>query len=102
MADGEGSSSLHIIILGAKGSHLGYAGQGKPYQPQLFNLVKDLDYTFMKPFFDTQVAKGWTLYDLRKLRFAKLGRLDEDTRRLIHGYDLMIAIPEVSPAIEIR
>jgi len=37
-----------------------------------------------------QVANGWTLYDLRKLRFERLGPTDPEMDRLIHGYDLVI------------
>ncbi len=101
-ADGEGASSLHVMVLGAKGGHLGYAGYGKPYAPQQSELIADENYKFMKPFIDGQEANGWTLYDLRKLRSTRLGKLDVDTERLIYGYDLLVVIPQVSSSTQIQ
>jgi hypothetical protein len=101
-ADGEGAQSLHIIILGAKGSHLGFAGYGKPYAAQDFELVKDDDYAFMKPFLDSPITDGWSLYDLRNLRHTAVGKLSNDMERLIYGYDLLVVIPKVNASEQIH
>ena len=45
-----------------------------------------------------QVASGWTLYDLRKLRFHHMGNVSADLQRMIDGYDLLVIIPELTPA----
>jgi hypothetical protein len=37
LTDGQGTTSLHIMILGVKGSELRFAGIGRPYQPTEFN-----------------------------------------------------------------
>jgi hypothetical protein len=52
----------------------------------------------MTPLIKNQVANGWTLYDLRKLRFQGLGSADPGLKGLIYGYDLLVVIPELSPA----
>ena len=54
LADGAGTKSLHILIIGVKGSQLHFAGVGKPAQPSPLNLAedKDSDFLFLKPMFD--------------------------------------------------
>ncbi len=101
-ADGEGVQALNIIVLGAKGSHLGYAGYGKPYAPETFEMVKDKDYVFMKPFFDAATPDSWALYDLRKFRHTSIGKLSNNMERLVYGFDLLIVIPEVTPSAQIH
>lgn len=63
---------------------------------------EDDDYRWLKPAIDNQLPDAWTLYDLRKLRFQKLGPLDPEMKRLIYGYDLLVIIPELSPADPIK
>jgi hypothetical protein len=48
-------------------------------------MADDSDYHWIKPMMDNQVSNGWTLFDLRRLRFQKLGTLDPDMERLIYG-----------------
>jgi hypothetical protein len=98
LADGQRSNSLHICVLGAKGTHREYDAYGRPTRLSDFVLDEDRDYRWLKPAIDAQLLDSWTLYDLRKLRFQSLGNVDPDLERLIYGYDLLIIIPEVTPA----
>jgi hypothetical protein len=106
LADGQGTTSLHIMILGVKGSQLRFAGIGRPYQPGDFNLAedKDSDFLFLKPMFDNLETTGWTMFDLRGLRkgFRSLEPVDKEMERLIFGYDLLVLIPNATPSKQIR
>jgi hypothetical protein len=98
IADGQGSSSLHICILGANGTHRLFAGYDQPTRLEKFVMDEDPDYRWLKPAIDNQVPNVWTLYDLRKLRFAKFATLDPGMEKLIYGYDLLVIVPELTPA----
>ena len=63
---------------------------------------EDSDYRWLKPAIDHQVPNAWTLYDLRSLRLQKLGAVDPDMKRLIYGYDLLVIVPELTPANAIQ
>jgi len=102
MADGQGSSSLHICVLGAKGTHRLFTGYDQPTKLENFVMDEDPDYRWLKPAVDNQIPGAWTLYDLRKLRFAKLGTLDPGMERLIYGYDLLVIVPDLTPADPIQ
>jgi hypothetical protein len=106
LADGQGTASLHIAILGVKGSQLRFAGIGRPSQPADFNLAedKDSDFLFLKPMFDNLEPEGWTMFDLRGLRkgFRSLEPVDKEMERMIFGYDLLVLIPNATPSKEIR
>src|ERR1700733_2378837 len=106
LADGQGTSSLHIIILGVKGSQLRFAGIARPYQPADFNLAedKDSDFLFLKPMFSNLESEGWTVFDLRGLRkgFRDFEPVDKETERIIFGYDLMVLIPNATPSKQIQ
>ena len=102
MADGQGSSSLHICVLGAKGTHMLYGGYNRPAKLEPFVMAEDDDYHWLKPVVDNQVPNAWTLYDLRNLRFQKLGAVDPDMERVIYGYDLLVIVPELTPANSIK
>jgi hypothetical protein len=97
VADGLGSKSLHICILGAKGTHLMITGYERPAKLEPFVMAEDSDYRWLKPAIENQIPGAWTLYDLRKLRFQKVGPLDPDMERLIYGYDLLVIVPELTP-----
>jgi hypothetical protein len=58
---------------------------------------QDDDYKWIKPAMDARKPGAWTLYDLRMLRFKHLD-LGSDWERLIYGYDLLVIIPELTPA----
>jgi len=106
LADGQGATSLHIAILGVKGSQLRFAGIGRPYQPGDFNLAedKDSDFLFLKPMFDNLESEGWTMFDLRGLRkgFQSLEPVDKEMERIILGYDLLVLIPNATPSKQIQ
>jgi hypothetical protein len=106
LADGQGTTSLHIAILGVKGSQLRFAGIGRPYQPADFNLAedKDSDFLFLKPLFENLESEGWTMFDLRGLRkgFSSLEPVDKEMERLIFGYDLLVLIPNATPSKQIQ
>jgi hypothetical protein len=106
LADSAGSQSVHILILGVKGSQLRFAGIGRPFQPATFNLVedKDSDFRFLKPMFDNLENDGWTMFDLRGLRkgFPALGPVDKELERLVFGNDLLVLIPNAMPSKQIR
>ncbi len=98
IADVNGAKSLHICVLGAKGVHSLYGGYRRPPKLQPFVMDQDPSYTWLKPAIDNQVKSGWTMYDLRRLRFQKITGIGADFSRLIYGYDLLIIIPQITPA----
>jgi hypothetical protein len=106
LADGQGTTSLHIMICGVKGSQLRFAGIGRPYQPGDFNLAedKDSDFLFLKPMFDNLESEGWTMFDLRGLRkgLHSLEPVEKEMERIIFGYDLLVLIPNATPSKEIQ
>jgi hypothetical protein len=106
LADGQGATSLHIVILGVKGSQLRFAGIGRPYQAADLNLAenKDSDFLFLKPMFDSLESEGWTMFDLRALRkgFRSLEPVDKEMERMVFGYDLMVLIPTPTPSKQIQ
>jgi hypothetical protein len=106
LADGQGTTSLHIMICGVKGSQLRFAGIGRPFQPAEFNLAedKDSDFLFLKPMFDNLESEGWTMFDLRGLRkeFRSLEPVDKEMERMIFGYDLLVLIPNATPSKQIQ
>ncbi|HYL92626.1 MAG TPA: hypothetical protein VEW69_05660 [Alphaproteobacteria bacterium] len=106
LADGEGTQSLHIMIVAMQGSQLHFAGVGVPYAAHAFNNVTDKDsqIVFLKPFFDNLAPGGWTLFDLRALRqhIGSLGNLDSQVERTILGYDLLVVIPTAHPSSQIQ
>lgn len=95
-ADGEGTASLHILVLGAKGVHAAFAGYARAPIRRPFVMTDDHDYAWMKAAVDDQVDGAWTLFDLRALRFRRIADLDKDWERVIKGYDLLVVIPELT------
>jgi hypothetical protein len=97
LADGQGTSSVRILVLGVNGDQLRFAGIGRPAAPAPLNLAedKDSDFLYLKPMFDNLLADGFTLFDLRGFRpgFHSLGPLDREMERLIFGYDFLVLIP---------
>jgi hypothetical protein len=98
VADAQGSTSLHICVLGAKGTHRRYGGYDRPTKLEKFVMDEDHDYRWLKPAVESQILNAWTLYDLRKLRFMELGPVDPDMERMVYGYDLLVIVPELTPA----
>jgi len=97
LADGQGTSSVRILILGVKGDQLRFAGIGRLPAPAPLNLAedKDSDFLYLKPMFDNLLADGFTVFDLRAFRpeFRSLGPVDREMERLIFGYDFLVLIP---------
>ncbi|TMJ14008.1 MAG: hypothetical protein E6G94_10520 [Alphaproteobacteria bacterium] len=100
LADGEGTSSLHIMILGAKRTHALYAGYKRPFTHKPFTMVEDPSYGWFKTAADSQLPGGWTLFDLRPLQHARLTDIDPNWRKVLDGFDLLIVIPELTPSEE--
>jgi hypothetical protein len=96
-ADARKTNSLYILVLGAKGTHALFAGYDRPMRLEPFVMDQDDDYHWLKPGIDDQKPGAWTLYDLRQLRFKHL-EMSEDWDRVVYGFDLLVIIPELSPA----
>jgi hypothetical protein len=99
-ADGLGSSSLHIEVLGIRGEDEVELGPGKPDRA----VAKDANPGLLAPFYAQADPGSWTVFDLRPLRskFANFGHVDRELERLVFGYDLLVLVPEVSPATVIK
>jgi hypothetical protein len=97
LADGQGTTSVRIMILGVNGDQLRFAGIGRPAAPAKVNLAedKDSDFLYLKPMFDNLLAEGFTVFDLRGFRpgFRSLSPMDREMERVIFGYDFLILIP---------
>lgn len=98
-AEGEGVSSLHIMVLGAKGSEASYAGVGRPTAVRTFDMKDEApdwrkDVTLARP---AGAAPGsWMLVDLRKLRSEGLASAPQEWRELALGYDIAILAPALT------
>jgi hypothetical protein len=108
VADGEAAHSLHILVLGARGTHAVFTGYAKPLGHEPFVMADDPEYKWIAPAVADLLphaagAKGstLTLFDLRKLRFRGID-LTRDWERIVYGYDLMVVIPELTPGEEIE
>jgi hypothetical protein len=66
----------------------------------LADLGHSVYYKFMQPFVDGTGSDGWKVFDLRKLRGEAIS--DLSLQRLVLGYDLLVLIPEATPATQIR
>jgi hypothetical protein len=97
LADGQGTSSVRILILGVNGDQLRFAGIGRLPAPAPLNLAedKDSDFLYLKPMFNNLLADGFTVFDLRGFRpgFRSVGPVDREMERLIFGYDFLVLIP---------
>jgi hypothetical protein len=93
-ADGLGSTSLHIAVLGIRGEEEAKFGPGRADRA----VAKDAAPGALRSFYAEAYRKSWTVFDLRPLRseFACLGHIDRAVERLIFGYDTLVLIPEVT------
>ena len=103
LADGEGARSLHVLVLGARGTHAMFAGYAKPLGHQPFVMTDDPEYKWIAPavadLLEQQANKGGktlTLFDLRTLRFRGI-ELSPEWERIAYGYDLFVLMPELTP-----
>jgi hypothetical protein len=99
-ADGLGSTSLHIAILGIRGEDEATFGPGQVDRP----VAKDPAPGPLAPLYAVAYRSDWTVLDLRPLRprFAGFGHVDRALERLIFGYDLLVLIPQVTAQNAIR
>lgn len=105
LADAHGARSLHVIVLGAGGTQLTFAGIGNPAASEPLE-VHDEDYDLpgAVPLLELAADRdGWSLFDLRALRpgLGDMEAVAPATEHLLLGYDLAIVIPEVTAASEI-
>jgi hypothetical protein len=96
-AEGEGVAALHIIVLGARGTEVGYSGVGRPRAVHAFDVMDDEGSDWRK---DVTLARSpdaapdaWMLVDLRKLRAEGLASVPAEWRELALGYDIAILAP---------
>jgi hypothetical protein len=99
-ADGLGSTSLHIEILGIRGEDEAQFGPGQSDRA----VAKDTPPGGLAPIYTQAYRRGWTVFDLRPLRgkFGSLGHVDRALERLIFGYDLLVLIPQVTAQAAIQ
>lgn len=101
-AEGEGVSSLHIAVYGAKGVHALYGGVGRQARQEPFVMTDDADYAWLKdalPRTGTNgPAKDWTVIDLRPLRANPPSDTNMAWRNAIRRYDLLVIAPELTPS----
>jgi hypothetical protein len=102
LASVEHSTSLHIQILAARGALAGFGGYARPMKDEPFVLSDVPEYRWLKPVIDLVPAeksaqrKGLVV-DLRKMRFRQIV-LSSDWQHLVYGYDLLVMLPEFTPA----
>ncbi|WP_263382415.1 hypothetical protein [Granulicella arctica] len=99
-ADGLGSQSLHILVVGLHGENEQSFGPGQPDHA----VPKDIPDGFMALLSAQALPGSWTVFDLHPLRsrFADLGPVDRELERLIFGYDVLILIPTITPETPIH
>ncbi len=107
IAEGVGQTSLHILILAAKGNQRRFAGIGKPAMAAPVDQVGpgQSDFPYAKPMFDLALdSAGWSVFDFRALRDWADRSRDIDPRmvNLIFGFDLAVIIPDGTPSDEIH
>jgi hypothetical protein len=90
------------MVLGVAGEHATYSKFGQPSKHSAFVLDEDDDYKWLAPAVaarqDVSADGPWTLYDLRQLRFGRVAHLDPSWERAVYVYDLLVLIPEITPA----
>jgi erythromycin esterase-like protein len=99
-ADGIGSVSLHIEVLGIRGEDEEEVGLGRPDKA----VAKDLSVSPLASLVAESYPATLTVFDLRPLRseFDTFGHVDRELERLIFGYDLLVVIPAVTAEVPIK
>lgn len=99
-AEGQGLTSLHLIVLAAKGKQLRFAGSGKPHQQAP---IETGSASFKLLTSASASDDSWSLFDLRSLRpgLRKLVEGDIELFNLINGYDFALIIPEGSASTQL-
>ena len=101
LASVEHSRSLHIQVLARRGKVGSIAGYASPLNQESFVLLEVPEYAWLKPLIETlpekQPAEGAVVVDLRKLRFRNIP-LPSEWQHVVYGYDLLVMLPEFTPA----
>jgi hypothetical protein len=98
-ADGEGVRSLHLLVVGLRGTHALYNGVGRQVRHEPVVLTDNADFAWLKDAVPARVATNeWTLLDLRPLRARPPRDLPTEWRRIIDGFDLVVVAPDVTPS----
>ncbi len=102
-ADGEGATSLHILVMGAEGSLGGYNGVGQQVAIQPYTPISDTDYPWLKDILAARpraaTGSDWVLVDLRRLRDRPTSDMPAGWRQLVQAYDLVVVAPKLTPAL---
>jgi len=98
LADANGVSSLHISVLGVRGTARRFGGYLRPAVTEKFALADDPDARWLAPLLAAAYKGQWTLFDLRALRFKHLTEADTALDRFVYGYDFLVLAPEITPA----
>ena len=106
-ADLEGTSSLHIFAMGARGEHSYPGPYGQKTVPQPFDLSHDEEWSWLSPALkqvsssSTAGTTTWTQFDLRQLRFQKID-FPPGWEHLVYSYDLLLLSPTFTPSTPIE
>lgn len=100
-AEGDGATSLHIAVYGARGVHATYGGVGRQVGHEPFVLTDDEDYAWIKDALGATAdgeTRDWMLVDLRALRANPPRDMPARWRRAVREYDLLVVAPELTPS----
>jgi hypothetical protein len=98
-ADGEGVASLHLLVVGLRGTHALYNGVGRQVRHEPFVLTDDADFAWLKDAVPGgDATKDWTLLDLRPLRVRPPRDLPAAWKQVIDGFDMVVVAPAVTPS----
>jgi hypothetical protein len=96
IADSKFKTSLHILIIDKSGT---LGSPFKDFPEQKVDIQGDFIKSF-KPFFEVVNGTDWSCFDMIPFRNAlnedKIKITDNDLKRVIKGYDLVIIIPVVT------
>jgi hypothetical protein len=102
LASVEQTTSLHIQVLAAKGTLPDFAGYARPMKNEPFVLADIPEYAWLQPVIRMLPPAGnnaseGVVVDLRKLRFRLLA-MSSEWQHLVYGYDMLVVLPEFTPA----
>ena len=101
-AEGEGATSLHMIVVGAKGIHALYNGVGRQVRQEPFVMSDDKDYAWISDVLAARskslTANDWLVIDLRSLRDGPTSDMTTQWRELIRRYDIVVLAPALTPS----
>ena len=92
-------SSFHLMIIGESGM---LGAPFKTFPPSPVDIENGFYLSYLKPLFKITAGKSWHMFDLLPLRRAvennSLTITNTNLLRVIKGFDVLVIIPEVSPA----